>query len=220
MNGNYTLRDFLAYFITGAYVVSLVLLLDSLKITSLISWPNENPFLIEGNWAVLTAIGLPLIYVLGHLVASLDYILIHGFFKLVKKIKVENSSRNRLVDMIFGYRISNRIDKHKEELLNALPKEEAAEKAFWKIFSVLQTQNDFGVVEYRYVLYDLMKHLYLVSLIASITLLFSGEVVLFVWFISATFLFRQRARHMAKIFVENILNIQSISKKDEMKFDQ
>lgn len=195
-------------------MIFVLMLFDYLKITSLIFLPEENAWVVETNWAVLTAIGLPLIYVLGHLVASLDYILIHGFFKLVMKVKVEKSSLKRLVDMLFGYRISSKMDRHKEELLKDLPEEKTAEKAFWKIFAFLQTQNDFGVVEYRYVLYDLMKHLYLVSLITSITLLASGEVVLFVWFIGATFLFRQRARHMAKIFVENILNIQSLSKKN------
>lgn len=154
MNTNYTLRDFVAYFSTGSVFVLIfsILNLDFILNSAI---PKITSYNLNLNLLVLTFIFfVPIIYIVGHLIAALDYSIFH---RLASKI-LETMPDAYIPNWLFtDYRVSGIVRKEWKLGIN-----------FWQACLILQKQKLYDKAEYRYVLNDLFKNLIVVNLLVFI----------------------------------------------------
>lgn len=83
MSWNFTYRDFITYFFTGAIFIACVagLYFDSILATLKI---------IDGHEALIVIFLIPLIYFIGHIIHSIDYCILVLHNMLWKSKKVSN----------------------------------------------------------------------------------------------------------------------------------
>lgn len=183
MTDKFNIRDFLVYFISGSVFFVSVLLpfYDNSELRSLL-------VLISKHYIELFIfLSIPILYVIGHLINSFDFILNRlGQRKIIKKIKP-------IFLLLNGHRITYEYESNKESAAS-----------FWNKVGALQLKNAFSSTEYWLILNDLHKVIHLTFSLSMILSIIYAKYILFIVFLILSILMWYRAKVFAKFFVKNV----------------
>ena len=183
MTDKFNIRDFLVYFISGSVFIVSVLLpfYDNSELRSLLVLISK--LYIE----LFIFLSIPILYVMGHLINSIDFILNRvGQRKIIKKIKP-------IFLILNGHRITYEYEANKETA-----------DSFWNKVGALQLKNAFSSTEYWLILNDLHKVMHLTFSISMVIAIIYAKYILFVVFLILSILMWYRAKVFAKFFVKNV----------------
>ncbi|MBS9770789.1 MAG: hypothetical protein J7F05_10020 [Trichodesmium erythraeum GBRTRLIN201] len=218
MESKFTIRDILVYFLTGlAFIVFLLPLIQD-DFTSLISESSESPESEKSNNRYLTVINLliiPVIYILGHIVDSIDIIRTNWLAKLfepTKKNNILNKVKTFLYFLIVGDRIKGVL------YFKGLNSNESFTEQFnsyWKKVNFIQTQDKYRYSEYLEVMKDLFNSLQSALLISIIYGMFISKWPIVFVYVILMILFWQKSNHYARSLTNSVSNTYKVLKENE-----
>ncbi|RKE04403.1 hypothetical protein [Marinifilum flexuosum] len=212
MTTNFTLRDFLVYFSSGAF---LIIILDLIFFESILNitedFFSKHTFIKEFAGLLIIFV-IPLIYILGHILHGLGflslkiYIAFHSkltkwnirkywFFEFIRKIVHFFMYKNKVVNSVLLENMTNQTWNSVEQ--------------FWESCAELQVKDNFGPANYWYTLNDLFKGLYTTTFLGTIICLFVDKWILCLIFLGLMFICHFRAIQFADCFV---LTVKRLSK--------
>lgn len=207
MTTNFTFRDFLVYLLTGqTLILSVTAIFWQNLFTFSLNFFSKYEFIKEFGFLVAIFL-IPLIYLLGHLVGSINYITL-GLFKWIEnKIKGDKESLSKFDKLLIGlfqrllyrHRVVYEINQYTQR--NLTEKLFTNENDFWTLVAKLQIEKIYSSAEYWIVLNDLFKSVNLVFAISTTIALGNGHWVLGgIYFILMLIAFR-RASQYSQFFV-------------------
>lgn len=201
MTEKFTLRDFMVYFLTGFFLFLTILFRYN---SSLLQFFNIEKVDIENNSALTILILVPGLYLLGHFIHSVDWILFKiGRFVIDIEVTYKKKHNNCFFLCIIkmfrfitsGSRISGIVYTNSKD-----------SKMFWQKVAKLQSESKYDRSEYWYLINDLFKGITLIALgWVFYSLIIRDFVSFFIYFV-LTILCWFRARHSATNFVTTIEN--------------
>lgn len=202
MENKITLKDFLVYFLTGFYCSILFLIYKRSEINfSEITKFYEH---FKDDSIFITLLIIPIVYLIGQIIHSLDYII----FKLTMKLWQVNS-RNRIFNVI-------KITFSKIHVDGIVKINNENSNEFWLSINKIQITNNYAHIEYWLLMNDLFKGILQVCVIFSIFCLINFDLTYFLLLLSLTIIFYYRANLMADKFYINSKNILSIINNNEL----
>lgn len=203
MDIKYSIRDFFVYFLTGFYFILIFLIEHGYNL-----YTNEKYLLIfeHINFTILILI-VPLIYLLGHFIHSVDWMIWEYMNIIGRKISIFGHSRivKRIVNIILFIINNNRV-------AGILNKKNIDEKVFKEKLSLLRIKSIEDKAEYWHIMNDLFESITLISFGWLIYSLFNFNEFKIIIYLILSIIFWHRARQMALNYVSNILAIS-----DELK---
>jgi hypothetical protein len=210
MSTNFTFRDFIVYFLTGiSFILSLAMIYHY---NPLITLSCSNQYELKKDYSLIIILFMvPIVYIIGHLISTIDTLAMKYYIFLRKKLIKNNSIILKAflgLNTFLFYR--QRVAYHAmQQPKNGGPKYSTIED-FWVSCAKLQKENHYSYAEYWYVLNDLFKNLAMVSLICSIISIIKQEWFLMVIFIVLTMLFIYRAIQFAEYFVSTVRRLSRV----------
>lgn len=207
MTTNFTFRDFLVYLLTGqTLILSVTAIFWQNLFTFSLYFFSKYEFIKEFGFLVAIFL-IPLIYLLGHLVGSINYITLELFKWIEKTTKGDKESLSKFDNLLIGlfqrllyrHRVVYEINQYTKR--NQTEKLFNNENDFWTLVAKLQIEKIYSSAEYWIVLNDLFKSVNLVFGISTAIALGNGQWVLGgIYFLLMLIAFR-RARQYSKFFV-------------------
>lgn len=212
MTTNFTLRDFFVYLLTG---LTLIICVWTIYFDDIFKWTIDffSKYEFIKDFSFLVTIFLaPAIYLLGHLIGSLSYILLKLYVWLDKRNffkrempKWKYSILMKLQQLLYRQRVVYAITTYtksdKDEKLFKTVSE------FWTICAKLQIEKIYAPAEYWYVLNELFNSINLIFFVSTILSFMSGHWILgAVYFILTIFAFK-RAKQYAYHFIQTVCNL-------------
>jgi hypothetical protein len=205
MADKYTIRDFIVYFITGLFLLLILLYKFGISFLEFFKITQTD---IKDNPTLTIFFLIPMLYILGHLVHAVDVVLIkigQYIWHFIKKYTLELKRFKILwIFKFFNYIINgNRVNG----ILNA--KNEDIEK-FWKKVHRLQYESKSGA--WNNLMSDLHRGLALICLMCAILYFWEYDKINTIISAILTILFWYRAKYMAGNFVLAIKNTNELEK--------
>lgn len=205
MEGKYTIRDFLVYFLTGLYLLLTLLYQFDTTLLTVFHISKQD---IKENPVVTIFLLIPGLYLVGHVVHGVDSLA----FKMGRIIYVTKNKNQKRLKKIKVYWLFNLFSSilNGTRVIGILDKKGITPKLFWKKVSILQYNSRFEKAEY----WNLMKDLFLGLALISFSWVFYFFIhFTYIHFCSSlllSLLFWYRARQMAVNFVSTVNNTYDI----------
>lgn len=215
MEAKFTIRDILVYFLTGsALILTLGLIYWDLIVENYTEVLQITP---EGK-IISTIIILPIIYLLGHTVDSLDILRVN----IANKIRPKSTNKKiwkKLKEWIYFFLAGDRISGalyFREKKSN--PNFQEDFKQFWQKVNFIQVNEKYGLSEYLEVMKDLFNSLQSVLLVGIGLSIVELKWKLIIVFSILLFLFWIKAEHYSKSYINSVENIfDSLEKQNKEK---
>lgn len=211
MTTNFTLRDFLVYFSSGAF---LLLSLDLIFFESILNITEDffsKHIFIKEFAGLLIIFVVPLIYILGHMLHGLGFLSLKTYKAIHSKLTKWNVRKYWIVELL---RKLIHFFMYKNKVVNSVVIENKKNKTwdsvehFWESCAQLQLKDIFGPANYWYTLNDLFKGLYTTTLFATIISLAVGKYILCLIFCGLMFICHFRAIQFANSFVLTVKRLR------------
>ena len=213
MTTNFTFRDFLVYLLTGlTLTLSVTVIFWQDLFAFSVNFFSKYEFIKEFAFLV-TIFLIPLIYLLGHLVGSTNYITL-GLFKWIdKKIKGDKKVLSKIDKFLIGlfqrllyrHRVVYEIIQYTKRTTDG--KLFSNENDFWTLCAKLQVEKIYSSAEYWYVLNDLFKSVNLVFAISTTIAFATGQWILGVIYFLLMLIAFRRARQYSSFFVLTVCRL-------------
>ena len=210
MTTNFTFRDFIVYLLTGlTFILCVGLIFRSDLFTLTTTFFTKYDFISDFSFLV-TIFLIPIIYLLGHSIGTIDTLTLKYYVWLHIKLKDKKNLVPRYflkVNNLFFYRhrIVYAIVQHWK--FKTTDKAFNSTDDFWTLCATLQKNNHYSPAEYWYVLNDLFKQVCLVFFISTIISFLHHDMTLVFVFIALTILFFYRATQYAEYFVSTVCRL-------------
>jgi hypothetical protein len=166
---------------------------------------NNNTFITDFSFLV-TIFLIPTIYLLGHLIASIDFLILKYFIWIYNRLKESKRFRwwLKLNEILFyRHRIIYRVVRHCK--LQEKERKLLSTEDFWILCARLQKEKLYDYAGYWYILNDLFKTLLIVFAIGIVMAIYNQCWELFIVFSILTLFCYFRAGQFAKFFVDTII---------------
>jgi hypothetical protein len=212
MISNFTFRDFFVYFFTGViFIICIGFILINknlyLLTNDLIKYDFIQKFSFLG-----TILIIPPIYLLGHIIGSINYNLLKLYIKLHNSKFIKNNPSQlkyfiliKIQQLLYRQRVVYAIIKYTKS-----DKKEKAFKTveeFWISCSKLQIENKYTSAEYWYVLNELFNSINLVFFVSTIISFITQNWLLGEIYFFLTIITFNRAKQYAYYFIKSICNL-------------
>lgn len=212
MNYNFTLRDFLVYFSTGALLIICIDIIFFNEILIIISRFLEKYIFIKEFTGLLILLVIPFIYLIGNILHSIDFLFLKiykGIHSLFNKLKISRYILFKVVKWIFHFFL------YRNKVINSIIKENKRNKTwqnpekFWENCAKLQIKGCFDSANYWHTLNDLFKGLYISFLISFILSLRENNIILAILFATLMLVCLFRAIQFADSFVSTVKRLNN-----------
>lgn len=215
MTTNFTLRDFFVYILTGLTLIICIGTIFFEDIFKCIIYIFSKYVFIREFSFLVTIFLVPAIYLLGHIIGSLNYNLLQFYIWLDKSkfFKREIPKWKYFILMIFQqliyrqrvvYSILNFIKSGKKK------NEFNTVEEFWIICANLQINKIYAPAEYWYVLNELFNSINLIFIISTIISFMTGHWIFGIIYIILTIFAFKRARQYADHFIQTVNNLYKV----------
>lgn len=217
MTTNFTLRDFLVYFSSGAF---LLLSLDFIFFESILNI-TENFFskhiFIKEFAGLLIIFVVPLIYILGHILHGLGFLSLKiyiAFHSILTKWKIRKYWIVEFIRKIVHFFM------YKNKVVNSVVHDNKTNQTwnsvehFWESCAELQVNDNFDPANYWYTLNDLFKGLYTTTFLGTVICIFVDKWIYCLIFGGLMFMSHFRAIQFADSFVFTVKRLKKIIKHD------
>lgn len=207
MTGNYTLRDFLVYFSTGAFCCALIYILD------VHCW-NQKSVDFFKNYQIVKEFApaliipiIPVLYVVGHIVHALGVVSLKLYVTLHIFLTVKGYRKKKGVEF---FREILHYFLYRAKVVNAIIEEMKSNKTwrdvndFYRSCAVLQLHQVYKDVSYYHLLNDLSKGLYTVFILSAFWQLIAFQFKVFLVLLILALIFNHRAMFFAKNYVNSV----------------
>ncbi len=218
MTANFTLRDFLVYFSSGAFFLlsfNLIFFEPVLKLTE--DFFTKHSFIKEFS-GIIIILAIPLVYILGHLLHGIGFLSLQTYKAIHFKLNKWDLRKFKFVEFL---RCITHFFMYKNKVINSVIEENKKNKtwnsseAFWESCALLQVQGTFGPANYWYTLNDLFKGLYTTTLFATIICLICSKWVLGTIFCGLMLMCQFRAIQFANSFVMTVRRLNKFEVKTQ-----
>ncbi|MBD1363001.1 hypothetical protein IDJ77_04185 [Mucilaginibacter sp. ZT4R22] len=208
MTTNFTFRDFLVYLMTGLLLLITLGIIFFQIVVNQISCISVQYTFVKDYAVILVIFLIPFIYIVGHIVNTIDFIMmkyyvwLHPLLKTSKwwrwflKINEFLFYRHRIVFQVVTYWKGN-----------TTPKAFSTTEEFWILCAKLQKDKNYDNAGYWYILNDLFKAVYVIffagCLISAIEHKWYELLLFFVLLIFA----KIRAHQFACFFVDTVARL-------------
>jgi len=216
MTTNFTLRDFFVYLLTGLILILSVGFVFQNEIFNLsLTFFEKYDFINEFSF-LITIFLIPVIYILGHLIGSINYNLLKFYVWIHPRLKRSGTKNQRLKlevlqilqKMLYRQRVVYKIIK----IYNPSPNNNPIDKVeeFWTICASLQVGKIYTHAEYWYVLNELFNSINLIFFISTFLAILHGQWILFSIFFFLTILAFNRAKQYSEHFVKTVIRLSKV----------
>lgn len=214
MTTNFTFRDFIVYLLSGlALILSLGLVFRECLFSTTVLFFGKYEFIRDFSFLV-TIFLIPVIYLIGHLMNTLDYMLLKWFVWLHKRSKSRKIGVLQFFVKVnevlfYRHRAAYQIVRHWKR--GDANRSFSSTDGFWSLCAKLQVANQYASAEYWSVLNDFFKAVYLTFVIGALVAACNHEWVLALVFTGAGLLSFFRAVQYAEFFVKTVCRLSSVS---------
>ncbi|RYE38200.1 MAG: hypothetical protein EOP48_27465 [Sphingobacteriales bacterium] len=190
MEEKYTLRDLFVYTITGLCLPLSLFLIEPKKYSA---WIINNKDFIKDNGIIVLVIGIPALYLLGHLIQAVDILRLEIGTRMFKKAVLRNCAMAKFFYLLLlGDRLEGVLLLRGED-----------QSWFWKKVNYNIIQGHYTRSEYWYILKDLCNNLETLCLCLSFYTFFWTDTSPF-WFLGLSIIFWVKSRTYTKTFIRSV----------------